>query len=96
MPTLKKRKVTTSSAAPLKLTPMQRRQAMNTYAPATRLRKYALSAYNSKLMHDAFLFNDKLNWECTSNCKVVENQSQYYTQVLCRKRPTDKSGQRQR
>ena len=94
MPTLKKRKVTTISAAPQELAPMQRRQAMNTYAPATRLRKHALSACNSILIHDAFLFNDKLDWECTSNCKVVEKRSLYRIQVLCRKRRTDKSGQR--
>ena len=45
-------------------------------------------------MNDAFLPNEELAWERTSNCKIVNNKSRFRIQLLHRNRATDKKGVR--
>lgn len=56
-----------------KATASQKRQAIAQYTPTVRSRSMALSAFDTQLMHDAFLTNEQLVWERTSNCRVYQD-----------------------
>jgi len=56
-----------------KATVSQKRQAIAQYTPTVRSRSMALSAFDTQLMHDAFLTNEQLVWERTSNCRVYQD-----------------------
>ena len=61
-----------------KITEYQKRQAIAQYAPVIRLRSQRLPAFGTQLMHESFLRNEKLIWERTSNCRVIEGNNGNY------------------
>ena len=66
-----------------KITEYQKRQAIAQYAPVIRLRSQRLSAFYTQLMHDSFLRNEKLVWERTSNCRVIDKKNgNYYIRLM--------------
>ena len=77
------------------ITVFQKRQALAQYAPVIRLRSQRLSPLNTQLMHDSFLRNEKLVWERTSNCRVIDKKNgNYYIRLMRRVRANDVSGAR--
>ena len=79
-----------------KITPniIQKRQALNAYAPVVRSRRNSLSPFDLQLMHDAFLVNEECEWELTSNCKIVKAGENFMVRLLRRGRALDKNGKR--
>ena len=71
-----------------KITEYQKRQAIAQYAPV-------IPAFYTHLMHDSFLRNEKLIWERTSNCRVIEGKNgNYHIRLMRRTRANDVSGNR--
>ena len=91
MPTLKR---TNDYQSPQKPSASKVIQVAPHYTPVLRSRGVKLSVYDNQLMNDAFLPNEELAWERTSNCKIVNYKSKYRIQLLHRNRETDKKGVR--
>ena len=91
MPTLKRNN---DYQSPQKPSASQVIQVAPHYMPVLRSRGLKLSAYDNQLMNNAFLPNEELVWERTSNCKIVSNKSRFRIQLLHRNRATDKKGVR--
>ena len=71
---------------------IQKLQALNTYTHVVRSRRNTLSLFDSQLMHDVFIPNERCAWELTSNCKVVQKKSKYQIVALKRGRVHDTNG----
>ena len=77
-----------------KVTVVQRSQLQTTYTPVIRIRRHTLSRFKTQLVLDAFLTNEQLIWERTSNCKITTKESGSYIRLLRRERATYISGKR--
>ena len=73
---------------------IEKSQIGNVYAPAIRIRKCQLPAFEMQLMTDSFLFNKDVDWTLTSNCKIIKDGTNFYIRVLYRKMATIKKGVR--
>ena len=91
MPKGRKRKTGPSDTASKSI---KQSQISNVYSPVTRRRAHGLSALKLQLMHDAFLINDNILWERTSNCKVCKVCTDgCIIRLLRRQRPGDRKGE---
>ena len=77
-----------------KVTVVQRSQLQTIYTPVIRIRRHTLSRFKTQLVLDAFLMNEQLIWERTSNCKIISQESGSFIRLLRRERATDISGKR--
>ena len=77
-----------------KVTVVQRSQLQTIYTPVIRIRRHTLSRFKTQLVLDAFLTNEQLIWERTSNCKITTKESGSYIRLLRRERATDIGGKR--
>ena len=87
----------------LKIMPKQRKRKANTvqkhqarvlYNPVIRPRSKRLSLLENQLMTDAFLPNENIKWERTSNCTIYEKSSLFYIRVLRRPKVESLKGAR--
>ena len=73
---------------------VQKHQATVLYAPVIRPRSKRLSLFDNQLLSDAFLLNEKIKWERTSNCTIYEKSSLFYIRVLRRPKAESIKGAR--
>ena len=72
---------------------IQKSQAVHTYTPVIRPRKWQLSELESRLLPVAFLNDGKL-WGATANCSIEFKDNAFFIKLLYRGRPKDKTGKR--
>lgn len=73
---------------------VQKHQATVVYATVIRPRSKRLSLFDNQLLSDAFLPNEKIKWERTSNCTIYEKSSLFYIRVLRRPKAESINGAR--